>query len=52
LQNEIEERIKFYKQPKLGDKIMTKQYQKTSSQITDLTQQNAVKKYLFCPIRT
>jgi hypothetical protein len=34
------------------DTIMTKQYQKTSQQITDLMQQNAIKKRLFCVLKT
>jgi hypothetical protein len=32
--------------------LMTAQYQKTSSQIIDLMQQNAIKKYCFSEMRT
>jgi hypothetical protein len=34
------------------NKTMTAQYQKTSIQIIDLMQQNAIKTHLFCVLKT
>jgi hypothetical protein len=34
------------------NRIMTAQYQKTASQITDLMQQNFIKKRCFCVLKT
>jgi hypothetical protein len=45
LQNEIKQQIRT-------NEIMAAQYQKTSSQIIDLMQQNIIKKHCFLELRT